>query len=72
MKDRFWPSRQVSIVDVSGHVAAFTGDKALAHAEHRLGRVFAVAGNVVTEVCVGDAFKELNRRRTAISRLRNG
>lgn len=58
MKDRFWPSRQVSLVDVTGHAAAYTGAKAPAHAEHRLGKGFAVAGNVVTDVCVADAFAE--------------
>lgn len=55
-KDRFWSTRQVAIVDATGHAAAFTGEKAPRHAEHRLGDNFAVAGNVVTEVCVGDSF----------------
>ncbi|MDE2363324.1 MAG: DUF1028 domain-containing protein [Hyphomicrobiales bacterium] len=58
VKDRFWQSRQVSLVDVAGHAAAFTGEKAPAHAEHRLGKGFVVAGNIVTDVCVADAFAE--------------
>ncbi len=63
-KDRFWPKRQVSLVDSTGHVAAYTGDQAPAHAEHRIGQGFVVAGNVVTETCVSDAYAEFERARS--------
>lgn len=63
--DRFWQKRQVALVDSSGHVAAFTGSEAPATAEHRLGKGFAVAGNVVTKACVGDATAGFEEVRAA-------
>ncbi len=63
--DRFWQKRQISIVDTAGHVAAFTGSEAPATAEHRLGKGYAVAGNVVTKACVGDATEGFEAVRTA-------
>lgn len=58
--DQFWQSRQVTCVDAAGYAAGFTGSKAPAHAEHRLGKGFAVAGNVVTKTCVADAYAEFS------------
>lgn len=63
--DRFWQKRQISIVDTSGHVAAFTGSEAPAMAEHRLGSGYAVAGNVVTKTCVSDATEDFEAVRNA-------
>lgn len=61
--DRFWQTRQVSIVDSSGHAAAFTGSKAPQVAEHKLGPGFAVAGNIVTKVCVSDTYASFDETR---------
>ena len=58
VKDPFWEHRQVSLVDTFGGVAAYTGSTALPHAGHMIGQGFVAAGNVVTDVCVGDAFAE--------------
>lgn len=55
-RDPFWPMRQVTLVDMFGGVAGFTGEKAPAHTGHRLGAGFAVAGNVLTERCLDDTW----------------
>ena len=65
VKDRFWQMRQVAVVDIAGHAAAFTGAKAPAVAEHKIGKSFAVAGNVVTKVCVGDCYEQFEQVREA-------
>lgn len=59
-KDPYWEARQVTLVDMHGRVAGHTGDKAGKHCSHLIGEGFAVAGNVVTETCVDDAFAEFN------------
>ncbi len=56
-RDPFWPSRQVIVVDMFGGVAGHTGETAPPHAGHRLGEGFAVAGNVLTETCLEDAWQ---------------
>jgi uncharacterized Ntn-hydrolase superfamily protein len=63
-KDRFWRTRQVALVDSTGHVAVYTGDGAPRHAEHRVGKGFAAAGNIVTEACVPDAFAEFEKTQS--------
>lgn len=55
-RDPFWQSRQVTLVDMFGGVAGFTGERAPPHAGHRLGAGFAVAGNVLTETCLADTW----------------
>lgn len=59
-KDPFWQSRQVTLVDMFGGVAGFTGANAPPHCGHRLGDGFAVAGNVLTEVCLDDTWNEFS------------
>jgi uncharacterized Ntn-hydrolase superfamily protein len=59
-KDAHWQSRQVTLVDMFGNVAGFTGAKAPTHCGHKLGRGFAVAGNVLTESCLEDTWREFN------------
>lgn len=59
-KDPYWQSRQVTLVDMFGGVAGFTGANAPAHCGHRLGEGFAVAGNVLTETCLDDTWKEFS------------
>lgn len=59
-KDPHWESRQVTLVDMHGDVAGHTGARAPKHCGHRLGRGFAVAGNVLTETCIDDAFEEFS------------
>lgn len=60
LKDPYWESRQVTLVDMHGLVAGHTGSKAPKHCSHLLGDGFAVSGNVVTETCVDDAFREFS------------
>ena len=59
-KDPHWESRQVTLVDMHGLVAGHTGAKAPTHCGHLLGAGFAVAGNVLTETCLDDAFREFS------------
>jgi uncharacterized Ntn-hydrolase superfamily protein len=59
-KDPYWQSRQVTLVDMFGGVAGFTGANAPAHCGHRLGEGFAVAGNVLTETCLDDTWREFS------------
>ncbi|MBS0521793.1 MAG: DUF1028 domain-containing protein [Proteobacteria bacterium] len=59
-KDPYWQSRQVTLVDMFGGVAGFTGANAPAHCGHKLGDGFAVAGNVLTEVCLEDTWREFS------------
>ncbi len=56
-QDPFWDMRQVTLVDMFGGVAGFTGGTAPAHAGHRLGDGFAVAGNVLTDRCLNDTWE---------------
>lgn len=56
-KDPYWESRQVSLVDMFGGVAAFTGVNAPLHCGHKLGEGFVVAGNVLTEACLDDTWR---------------
>lgn len=57
VRDPFWQSRQVTLVDTYGGVAGFTGDRAPPHAGHKLGQGFAVAGNVLTATCLADTYE---------------
>lgn len=50
--------RQAGVVDAQGRAAAFTGDKCTAHAGHKVGRNFAVQGNLLTGPEVIDAMAE--------------
>lgn len=59
-KDPYWQSRQVTLVDMFGGVAGFTGANAPAHCGHKLGDGFAVAGNVLTETCLDDTWREFS------------
>jgi uncharacterized Ntn-hydrolase superfamily protein len=59
-KDPYWQSRQVTLVDVLGGVAGFTGANAPAHYGHKLGNGFAVAGNVLTATCLEDTYREFS------------
>lgn len=59
-KDPYWQSRQVTLVDVLGGVAGFTGANAPAHHGHKLGNGFAVAGNVLTGTCLDDTYREFS------------
>lgn len=56
-QDPFWPMRQVTLVDMFGGVAAHTGETSPAHAGHRLGHGYAVAGNVLTAQCLDDTWQ---------------
>jgi uncharacterized Ntn-hydrolase superfamily protein len=60
VKDPYWQSRQVTLVDVLGGVAGFTGANAPACCGHKLGDGFAVAGNVLTETCLDDTYREFS------------
>lgn len=60
-KDPHWQSRQVTLVDMHGGVAGYTGAKAPRHCGHMLGAGFAVSGNVLTETCLSDTFEEFER-----------
>lgn len=60
VKDPYWQSRQVTLVDVLGGVAGFSGTNGPAHCGHKLGEGFAVAGNVLTESCLEDTWREFN------------
>lgn len=62
-KDPHWQSRQVTLVDVLGGVAGFTGANAPVHCGHKLGAGFAVAGNVLTETCLDDTWREFSATR---------
>lgn len=57
VQDPFWPARQVILVDMFGQAAGHTGEMAPPQAGHRLGEGFAVAGNVLTERCLADAWE---------------
>jgi uncharacterized Ntn-hydrolase superfamily protein len=59
-KDPYWRSRQVTLVDMFGGVAGFTAANAPAHRGHKLGDGFAVAGNVLTAVCLEDTWREFS------------
>jgi uncharacterized Ntn-hydrolase superfamily protein len=59
-KDPYWQSRQVTIVDMFSGVAGFTGANAPEHCGHKLGNGFAVAGNVLTETCLEDTWREFS------------
>ena len=63
LRDPFWQSRQVTLVDMFGGVAGFTGGNAPVHAGHRLGAGYAVAGNVLTEACLGDTWDSFEATR---------
>ncbi len=56
VQDPFWRMRQVTLVDMVGGVAGYTGETAPAHAGHKLGQGFAVAGNVLTATCLDETF----------------
>lgn len=60
VKDPYWQSRQVTLVDVLGGVAGFTGANAPKQCGHKLGDGFAVAGNVLTETCLDDTWREFS------------
>ena len=59
-KDPHWQSRQVTLVDMLGGVAGFTGAAAPMHCGHKLGNGFAVAGNVLTASCLDDTWQEFS------------
>lgn len=50
--------RQVGIIDAHGHAASFTGKQCLAWAGHKVGRHYAVQGNILTGPQVLDAMAE--------------
>ncbi len=57
--------RQVALIDRSGEVAVFTGDRCIASAGHVVGKAFSVQGNLLASdtvtTAMSDAYQKSNR-----------